>query len=172
MSKNLIPFNCDDVSALAKSLRKQLQQHEKLPTHVELLTILAKSIGLQNYQQLRQQHVEQLPSSLPSLCIPLPKQLTPFMSNDYILHTWPAKYSNQTLLLWFFGCRFQYQQTYSEQQVNEIIKRTLNFEDFALIRRELCNHKLLKRTDNGHNYWRAAANPPQSLKSLADYWPI
>ncbi len=170
MSKNLTPFSCDDTSALAKSLRKQLQQHETFPSHVEMLNILAKAIGLQNFQQLRQQHAEQ---SSPTSClsVPIPKRLMPFVSADYIMRTWPAKYAIQQQSLWFFWCRFQYQQSYSERQVNDILKGFLDFEDFALIRRELCNHKLLKRTDDGRFYWRASATPPEGFEPLADYWP-
>ena len=88
MSKSLTPFSCDDISALAKSLRKQLQQHESFPSHVEMLNILAKASGLQNFQQLRQQHVEQLLSEQPELSVPIPKRLKPFMSSDYIMHSW------------------------------------------------------------------------------------
>ncbi|WP_394147023.1 DUF2087 domain-containing protein [Shewanella atlantica] len=170
MSKNLTPFSCDDISALAKSLRKQLQQHETFPSHVEMLNMLAKATGLQNYQQLRQQHGEQL-SSQSTLSAPIPKRLMPFMSADYIMHSWPSKYAIQQQSLWFFWCRFQYQQSYSERQVNEILKDFLDFGDFALIRRELCNHKLLKRTDDGRTYWRASATPPEGLETLADFWP-
>lgn len=170
MSKNLIPFSCDDISALAKSLRKQLQCHESFPSHVEMLNILAKATGLQNFQQLRQQHVEQSSFAQPNLSMAIPKCLMPFMDTEYIMHTWPAKYSTQKKSLWFFWCRFQYQQSYSEQQVNDILKNFLAFDDFALIRRELCNHKLLKRTDDGRNYWRSSAKPPEGFEPLSDYW--
>ncbi|MEC4727644.1 DUF2087 domain-containing protein [Shewanella sp. D64] len=174
MSKNLTPFSCDDISALAKSLRKQLQQHESFPSHVEMLNILAKACGLQNFQQLRQQHAEQLLSAQPELTVPIPKRLKPFMRSDYIMHSWPAKYAIQQLSLWFFWCRFQYLQSYSEQQVNGILSDyldSLDFKDFALIRRELCNHKLLKRTDDGRTYWRASATPAEGFEPLADFWP-
>lgn len=174
MSKNLTPFSCDDISALAKSLRKQLQQHESFPSHVEMLNILAKASGLQNFQQLRQQHAEQLLSAQPELSVPIPKRLKPFMSSDYIMHSWPAKYAIQQQSLWFFWCRFQYQQSYTEQQVNGILSDyldSLDFKDFALIRRELCNHKLLKRTDDGGTYWRASATTPEGFEPLADFWP-
>ena len=171
MSKILTPFSCDDISALAKSLRKQLQQHESFPSHVEMLNILAKAKGLQNFQQLRQQHEELLLSLQPKLSVPIPKKLKPFMSADYVMQGWPAKYAIQQLSLWFFWCRFQYQQSYSEQQVNDILIDYLDFKDFALIRRELCNHKLLKRTDDGRTYWRASAIPPEGFEPLADVWP-
>jgi len=164
-----MPFYCDDISALAKSLRKQLQHAGSFPSHVDMLNMLAKAVGSQNFQQL---HAKQILPQQPCLTLPIPASLTPFINTDYVMHTWPAKYRIQQQILWFFWCRFQYQQTYTEQQVNDTLKDCLAFDDFALIRRELCNQKLLKRTDDGRQYWRASAKPPEPLALLTDFWPL
>lgn len=170
MSRDTIPFACEDLSALAKSLRKQLMSCESFPSHVEMLNILAKANGYRNYQHLKQAQ-EDVEVTEMGLNIALPRKLQPFMSVDYVLHSWPVKYSLQKLSLWFFACRFQYQQRYSEREVNEIISRYEAFGDFARIRRELVNQKLLGRTMDGRDYWRTNATPPDDLKLLADYWP-
>ncbi|NMH64993.1 DUF2087 domain-containing protein [Shewanella salipaludis] len=172
MTKQIIPFSCDDISALAKSLRKQLQSCDSFPSHVDMLNILAKATGYANFQQLRQAtEAMSAAAEREQLDIAIPAKLKPFMTQDYILRAWPVKRALQDLSLWFFWCRFQYQQAYGESEVNEVIKGFLGFADFALIRRELCNHKLLKRTDDGRHYWRAAAKPPAELHLLADVWP-
>jgi hypothetical protein len=174
MTKQIIPFRSDDISALAKSLRKQLQSCDSFPSHVDMLNILAKAAGYANFQQLREITSTEALSAAPArdrLEIAVPARLKPFMSQDYVLRAWPVKRAIQDLSLWFFWCRFQYQKNYTESQVNQVIQGFLGFTDFALIRRELCNHKLLKRTDDGRHYWRAAAKPPTELHLLADVWP-
>lgn len=172
MSRKNIAFACADISTLAKSLRKQLMSCDSFPSQVEMLNILAKANGYTNYQHLRDEALE-AESAVSRLDVAIPQKLRPFMTEDYILHAWPAKYSIQTLSLWFFACRFQYQKRYSEREINEIISRFIDVEfgDFARIRRELCNLKMLKRTDDGRDYWRASTTPPEELKTLADYWP-
>ena len=170
MSKETTPYNCTDISALAKSLRKQLMSCESFPSHVEMLNILARANGYRNFQHLKNQAPETTANAR-QLDVAIPRKLQPFMAKDYVLHAWPVKFSIQKLCFWFFACRFQYQQQYTEQEINEVISRFISFDDFALIRRELCNHKLLKRTDDGRHYWRAAATPPEEFAPLADYWP-
>lgn len=43
MSRKLIPLNLSDVSTFAKSVRSQLSNQDGLPSHLELLNILAKA---------------------------------------------------------------------------------------------------------------------------------
>ena len=53
MSKTLIPFATDDMSALARSLVRQLEERERPPGHVEILTLLARALGFRSFQALR-----------------------------------------------------------------------------------------------------------------------
>ena len=41
-----------------------------------------------------------------------------------------------------------------KKEVNEIIMQNINFSDYALIRRELIDLKLMGRTGYGSEYWR------------------
>ncbi|WP_372870233.1 DUF2087 domain-containing protein [Shewanella sp.] len=175
MTRQVIPFSSPDISALAKSVRKQLQSCDSFPSHLDMLNILAKTAGYRNYQHLRDAASTDNSGTeinIERLDLMIPTRLKPFMSQEYILNSWPVKRAIQELSLWFFWCRFRYQQHYSESEVNEVIKCFLGFADFALIRRELCNHKLLKRTDDGRHYWRAAAKPPEELHLLTLVWPV
>jgi hypothetical protein len=46
MSRKCIPFSAGDVSALARSLRSQLTTVARIPSHLELLNLLARDAGL------------------------------------------------------------------------------------------------------------------------------
>ncbi|MDX2370870.1 MAG: hypothetical protein QNK36_21120 [Colwellia sp.] len=49
MTKQTYAFYHDDISSLAKSLKTQLSSHGKIPGHTQLLHMLAKATGHQNY---------------------------------------------------------------------------------------------------------------------------
>lgn len=53
MSRTLIPLSVSDTSSFAKSLRTQLSEHESIPSHLELLNMLARAAGHGNSQNLR-----------------------------------------------------------------------------------------------------------------------
>ena len=55
MSRTAIPVQTSDISGLARSLRAQLANQDTVPGHVELLNMLARSVGCRNFQQLRAQ---------------------------------------------------------------------------------------------------------------------
>ncbi|QYK05432.1 DUF2087 domain-containing protein [Shewanella zhangzhouensis] len=170
--KQVIPFVAADISALAKSLRKQLMACEQFPTHVEMLNLLAKASGHQNFQQLKAQQLplEADESGLDPLAVDIPAKLKPFMGQDYVLRQWPGRYALQQQSLWFFWCRFRYGVEYSEAEVNALLKPFIGFGDHPLIRRELVNKSLLGRTDDGGRYWRQSAIPPAGFERLADVW--
>ncbi|GFK95147.1 hypothetical protein NNJEOMEG_03005 [Fundidesulfovibrio magnetotacticus] len=53
MSRIPLPFAVGDVSALAKSLRSQMDSLGRIPSHLELLNMLARAGGRRNFQHLR-----------------------------------------------------------------------------------------------------------------------
>ena len=53
MSRLALPFEVADLSAFAKTLRRQLQAIGHLPSHVELLNLISTSAGYRNYQHFR-----------------------------------------------------------------------------------------------------------------------
>ncbi|WP_369614172.1 hypothetical protein, partial [Marichromatium sp. PS1] len=60
MAKTAFAYYHDDISALAKSLLRQLETHGRTPTHVQLLNMLAKASGSQNYASWRARADEDL----------------------------------------------------------------------------------------------------------------
>lgn len=72
-----------------------------------------------------------------------------FFVNDKLL-VWPKKEKNKLVVLNELFLLFEKNKTYTEQQVNEILKK--KFIDFALLRRALVDYGYLKRTVDGKIY--------------------
>lgn len=53
MPKNSVSLLVSDISDFAKKLRAQLPKEGKQPSHLELLNLIAKANGFQNYQSLK-----------------------------------------------------------------------------------------------------------------------
>ena len=56
MSRTVFPFAAQDVSALAKSLTRELEACDGKPGHVQLLNMLTRAVGYRNFQHFRAQH--------------------------------------------------------------------------------------------------------------------
>lgn len=68
------------------------------------------------------------------------------------LKVWPKKFKNG--ILGYLAGRFEAGRSFSEAEVNEILKGLHTFDDHALLRRELCDRGFLARKDDGSSYWR------------------
>ena len=79
-----------------------------------------------------------------------------FSDSQGLLTAFPTRRNDQLLVLTFLAERFEYHRSYSEREVNAVIKGALSplFEDFATLRRELCNYGFLGRERDGSRYWR------------------
>lgn len=53
MSRDILPFIAPDVSALAKTLGRDLASTEGRPGHVQLLNMLSRAVGYRNFQHFR-----------------------------------------------------------------------------------------------------------------------
>lgn len=169
MSRTLLPFHSDDISALARSLKKQLTDCESQPSHLELLNILVRAIGYRNFQHYRAQLVCQAPSESPT---PEPaemtrvKRLLRVFNSDGKLVRWPSKRSQQELCLWVIWSRFPAQKIHTEKEVNHILNENHLFGDHALLRRWLCDYGMMARTRDGREYQRIEKQPPSEALEL------
>ena len=79
---------------------------------------------------------------------------------------WPAKRhrDDRAPLLNYFASKFEAGKIYNEREVNEVLKQYHTFEDWALLRRELCEQGYLKRNRSGSQYWLVA-------QTVDDYTP-
>ncbi|MDP3387563.1 MAG: DUF2087 domain-containing protein [Eubacteriales bacterium] len=70
---------------------------------------------------------------------------------DGKVSTFPSKEKRKVIILEYVISRFDPNQSYSEKQVNEIIKSTI--DDYATVRRYLIDYGFMKRNNDGSEYW-------------------
>ena len=73
-----------------------------------------------------------------------------FMKDDRIT-TLPRKEKDKIALLQYVVKAFQNNKTYSEYEVNQILKSY--YGDYAILRRYLVDYAMLMREDDGKRYW-------------------
>ncbi len=66
----------------------------------------------------------------------------------------PRRPSKQLLVLSFLASKFEVGKVYGEKEVNGILNENHNFNDSALLRRELIEKGFLERTADGREYWK------------------
>lgn len=169
MSRQLIPLLVSDTSAFAKSLRSQLSEHEGLPSHLELLNMLARAAGHGNFQSLRTKADDAgdrvpLAQEAP-LPAPVDRKLVErvarcFDSQRRLLR-WPARRADQVVALWILWSQVPAAAELSERDINDLLREKHDFGDHALLRRELCDLGLMTRTPDGSVYRRIERPMPE-----------
>jgi len=171
MSRKLIPLNLSDVSTFAKSVRSQLSNQDGLPSHLELLNILAKAAGLGNFQNLRatvkgagdpapsppDDKLFQQPSDINQRLV---ERIARCFDKGGRLLRWPARRTDQIVALWILWAQIPAARELSEPDVNILLNERHDFGDYALLRRELCDLGLMTRTPNGRIYRRVERPMP------------
>ena len=171
MSRTLLLFHSDDISALARSLKTQLSACESQPSHLELLNMLVRAIGYRNFQHYRAQLASQTPleSHTPA---PEPadfvrvKRLLRMFDTEGKLVRWPSKRSQQELCLWVIWAKLPAQRVLNEKEVNLLLNENHLFGDHALLRRWLCDYGMMSRTRDGREYRRVEKRPPPEALEL------
>jgi hypothetical protein len=173
MSRTLLPFHSDDISALARSLKGQLANCESQPSHLELLNMLARANGYRNFQHYRAQLAAQdLLESPPPAQEPEPvdlvrvKRLLRMFDSEGKLARWPSKRSLQELCLWVIWSRLPGRQALTEKEINLLLKDNHLFGDHTLLRRWLCDYGMISRTRDGREYRRVEKRPPAEALEL------
>lgn len=81
------------------------------------------------------------------------KQLQNFIDDEGRLKRYPAKFKIQISALFYLASKFEHGKRYTEKEVNEILQKWHIFEDWCLLRRELCDRQFLGREKNCTFYW-------------------
>lgn len=187
--RELLPLHCDDLSSFAKSLRAQLSTHlgeqANVPGHVQLLNMLARAAGHRNVQALKAnaaaersearrqalapeasqpQVMAAAPTTLP-LTATATKALTQFDAWGRLTR-WPHKFSVQRLAMWALWSRFDTGRSYTEREVNEILKAWAVYGDHVTPRRELVEMGLLSRKSDCSAYWKEPQRPSDEVRAL------
>lgn len=174
MSKAALPFCVADISTFAKSLRRQIDGLETSPGHVEMLNLLAKAGGFRNFQHFRAQQQafaalqKQQPASVPAeVNLKLVKKLVRYFDEQGRLIRWPGKFSQRMVCLWVMWSRLPARARLTEKEINHILMHNHLFADHALLRRELVDRKMVRRTADGRSYQRNEVHPsPEALALL------
>lgn len=171
MSREHLSFEAPDISALAKSLKRELDGRNERPGHVELLNILSRAAGFRNFQHLKASRAAESRMSAPAEPAAavdharVEVALRCFEA-DGVLARWPARTGLQQLCLWVLWAAFPAETDMSEKDVNMLLKTRHRFGDHALLRREMVNRKLLFRTPDCRLYRRIEQRPPPEALAL------
>lgn len=180
MSRTLVPLFVSDTSSFAKSLRTQLAEREGIPSHLELLNMLARAAGHDNFQTLRATMGtdvnQELPAPEPRIVEPEPepepdRRLVERVGRCFDhagrLMRWPSRRADQIAVLWVLWSKFPSARNLPETEVNVFLRDRHQFGDHALLRRELCDMGLLSRTPSGSVYRRIERPMPLDAASVA-----
>ncbi|MEH3148406.1 MAG: DUF2087 domain-containing protein [Methylobacterium frigidaeris] len=171
MPRDPIPFSAPDLSALAKALRHELARHGAVPSHLELLNMLARAAGRRNHQHLRAQALADLPAEPPAGPGPggpagnalVARALRHFDEDGCFTH-WPARTRLQHLCLWVPWARIPPDRSFTEREISAHLDTLHRFGDAAILRRTLCALGLMTRTIDGRVYRRTEVAPsPEGL---------
>jgi len=77
-----------------------------------------------------------------------------FLNSEGQLEAWPSKHADKQLTLEYLVTKFSKSQTYTEQEVNDILKAWHTFSDWPLLRRSLVDSGFLSRDRSGYAYQR------------------
>ncbi len=83
------------------------------------------------------------------------------------LQRWPSKRGEQLLVLWVVWWQLPDDTQTSEIEVTAMLKGWHDYEDYALIRRELVDLDLMRRTPDGRVYRKISQTIPQEIEQLA-----
>jgi hypothetical protein len=180
MTKELFSIQINDVSAFARTLGQALHlRHADKPSppgQVELLNLIARAHGQRNWQALRQAL-----RAAPAVAPPPPepekitlsdnarKALAQFDQKGRLMR-WPVKFSVQKLVMWVLWTRFDGKRSYTEAEVNAILKAANLFFDHVTLRRELINHQLMSRQSDCTDYRKLPARPDADTRALLTAW--
>lgn len=170
MSRTQLPLRSADISEFARTLRNQIANVEKSPSHLELLNMLARSAGFRNFQHLRAQSEAcaklEAPEPSPAVDYSEVKSLLRFFDAKGRLVQWPAKASQRMLCLWVIWVRIPPRKPLTEEQLNRLLKSEHLFSDPALLRRELFDRRMVNRTPDCREYRRIEQRPPDQALAL------
>ena len=161
MPRDIQTITIPDLSAFTKTLRKSLTQHDGLPSHAALLSIVARAAGYDNYQHLKAAKPK---GTAQTDSKRLDTALRVF--DQGIMMRWPKQTAVQGLCLWAFWAALPARRDLTEKDINALLKSRHSFGDHALLRRSLIDHKLVQRTVDGTTYRRIEQAPPPDAAAL------
>ncbi|WP_199155535.1 DUF2087 domain-containing protein [Chromobacterium sp. ASV23] len=167
MSRTLYPFYSSDISSLARSLKQQWADQTEPPGHLQILNMLARAAGFQNFQHLRAEHDRPLAAEPVAASSPTQRLLRHFDELGRLIR-WPKKFSEQRACLWALWSDLPRGEEWDEPAVNLAIRALETFGDHVLIRRELVEGGWMGRTADCRRYWLLAPELPAEMVELEE----
>ena len=172
MARQTTPLYVSDLSAFTRSLARALDARAVAPGHLELQNLIARAAGFRNLQALKASPpppdvAERAPP--PPLSANARRALLQFDAAGRLIR-WPTKYTLQKLATWTLWTRFETRRTYSEREVNAILRSASEIVDHVGLRRALVDHRLLARKPDGSAYWKLPARPDAETRALLGAW--
>ena len=171
MSRTPLPFAASDISALARSLAHQAATHDGPPGHAAWLNMLARGAGFANFQHFRAQaEARDALEAPPPPTVPVDMvrlaRIARYFDDAGRLIRWPGKASHRPDCLWVMWSRLPAGTAMHEREVNARLNAEHLFADHALLRRELVDTGLMRRTIDGREYRRLERAPPAEALEL------
>lgn len=88
-----------------------------------------------------------------------------FLDAELRIKVWPSKQNKRIIILHYLASKFQDGNSYTEKETNDLLLKWHTFNDPALLRRELYEHKFLDRTRDGKSYWKLEYKEQLNYKS-------
>lgn len=171
MTRTVLPLIAADVSQMARLMSRELAGCDGNPSHVQMLNMLARSAGFRNFQHLKaqwdaQERLSQPPSPVEPVDHRRVLRVSRHFDQDGKLLRWPKKDSERQLCLWVLWSDIPAGRNLSEAEINQRLTENHLFGDHALLRRCLCELKMMDRTVDGRVYRRMESRPPADAQAL------
>ena len=166
MTRTQIAFASADISALARSLKEQLTSLGETPSHVQMLNMLARAAGRRNFQDFRAGTKPADAEPAEPVDEKRVSRAAGYFDKTGRLVSWPAKTNLQELCLWVMWARLPARRSFGEREISALIDQWHLFGDRALLRREMVDHKMVQRTQDGSDYRRIEQVPPADAREL------
>lgn len=178
MTRETIACPVQDLSSFAKSLRSQLHAHllaarppadalpGLLPSHLQLLNMLARAAGHRNLQALQAGQVRAAGPTAPAPLGDTAQRALRQFDAAGRLQRWPTRFAVQRHAIWGLWLHFDAKRVYTEREVNTILQAWHGFGDHCTLRRELVTMGLLERTPDGAEYRKCQVRPEAEVAAL------
>jgi len=77
-----------------------------------------------------------------------------FLDYDGLVKVWPKKQADKEAVIAYLSTKFDFNHSYHELEMNEILKKWHTFSDWPLLRRELFERGYFDRNRSGTDYQR------------------
>ena len=77
-----------------------------------------------------------------------------FLNEEGLLLVWPKKQDDKELVIAYLVTKFEFNRSYHENEINEVLKKWHVFSDWPLLRRELFERGYFDRDRSGTDYQR------------------